>query len=65
MVKLLHADTGKHRSTVNIEKAARVTVKEDGTFCFVNYRQSPLDQPPAAEEVEVLPTMPPEANEAA
>ena len=32
-----------------------MTVKEDGTPRFVKYRQTPLDQPPAAEEVEVLP----------
>jgi len=58
MVKLLDADTGKHRSTLNIEKAAKVTVREDRARgpCFTKWRPMPETlhergegQPPAGE----------------
>jgi hypothetical protein len=48
-VRVLDTNTGKHRSTVDIEKAALVTVKEDGTPRFAKYKQAPLDRSPAGE----------------
>jgi hypothetical protein len=52
MVKLLDADTGKHRSTVNIEKAAKLRTYEDSRGCgFEQWKPyQPLDvSPPAGE----------------
>jgi hypothetical protein len=48
MVKMLDADTGKHRSTVNIEKAARVVTKE-GPLRFETYGEAIPDRSPAGE----------------
>ena len=60
------ANTGKHRSTVDIEKAAKVRTEErpHGPR-FVKYQQAVVDRPPAGEEPLVLPTLPPSADEAA
>jgi hypothetical protein len=56
MVKVLDANTGKHRTTVNIEKAAKLrTVEAPHGPVFVNHR--PLDQPYAGEDDLVVPTM--------
>ena len=51
------ANTGKHRSTVDIEKAAKVWTEErpHGPR-FVKYQQAVVDRPPAGEEPLVLPT---------
>ena len=49
-VKVIDEITGAHRSTVNIEKAARLSVKE-GPLRFVPYESRP-ERSPAAEDDE-------------
>jgi hypothetical protein len=51
-VKVIDADTGKHRSTVNIEKAAKVTAEEGPSGPrFVKYRHQTVgDRSPIREE---------------
>jgi len=71
---LVDAHTGRARSIINIENAAKLTVREnerDGPR-FVKWEPMPEDatesfrvRRPAAEDELVLPTIPPEANEAA
>jgi hypothetical protein len=59
-VMVLDANTGKHRSTVDIEKAAKVSAVE--SLCgpkFVKWR--PLERPYAGEDDLVVPTIPDEA----
>jgi hypothetical protein len=62
-VKVIDANTGKHRTTVNIEKAAKLrTVEAPHGPIFVKH--SPLNQPYAGEDDLVLPTMPGDDDEA-
>jgi hypothetical protein len=64
---MLDANTGKPRTTIDIERAAKLYVSEESRdgLCIRKSRGSPDSTPPAAEDKAVLPTMPPEANEAA
>jgi hypothetical protein len=62
-VTMLDAKTGKLRTTIDIEKAAKLTVKE-GPLRFAPYESMP-ERAPAAQDEVILVTMPPEANEAA
>jgi hypothetical protein len=71
---MLDANTGKSRTIINIEKAAKLTVREDRRQgpCFVKWQPMPENaferddgRSLTAEEDAALPTMPPEANEAA
>jgi hypothetical protein len=73
-VTMLDASTGVPRTTVDIERAAKVTVEENSRFGprFVKWKPYPemahrtsAERSPTAEDELVLPTMPPEANEAA
>jgi hypothetical protein len=57
MVKVLDANTGKHRTTVNIEKTAKLrTVEAPHGPVFVKHR--PLDQSYTGEDDLVVPTLP-------
>jgi hypothetical protein len=58
-VMVLDADTGKHRTTVNIEKAAKLRT-EEGPYGprFVRFRETVVERPYAGEEDLVLPTLP-------
>ena len=63
MVMVMDANTKKHRTTIDIEKAAKLRVAEAAYGpVFVKYR--PLDQPYAGEEDLVLLTIPGDDNEA-
>jgi hypothetical protein len=64
MVKVFDANTGKHRTTVNIEKAAKLRVKE-GPLRFGSYEETLPEQPYTGEEDLIVPTCPSDANEAA
>jgi hypothetical protein len=73
-VTMLDANTGKPRTVIDIERAAKLTVEENRRFGprFVKWKPYPemphrtsAERSPAAEDDLVLPTMPPEANEAA
>jgi len=66
-VTMLDANTGKPRTTIDIAKAAELCVSEESRdgLRIRKYRGSPDSTPPAAEDEAVLPTMPPQANEAA
>jgi len=73
-VTMLDAITGKLRTVVDIERAARLTVEENRRFGprFVKWKPYPemahrtsAERSPTAEDDLALPTMPPEANEAA
>ena len=66
-VTMLDANTGKPRTVVDIEKTAKLCVSEESRdgLRIRKYRGSPDSTPPTAEDEVVLPTMPPEANEAA
>ncbi len=70
----LDADTGKERFTCDIEKTAKLTIEENNRNGprLVKWRPMPETahqrsggSPPMGEDCIVLPTMPPEANEAA
>jgi hypothetical protein len=60
-VMVLDANTHKHRTTVNIEKAAKLSAS--GGY-FVEYRQKPRKRPSSPEDDLVVPTMPGEEDEA-
>jgi hypothetical protein len=73
-VTMLDANTGKPRTVIDIERAAKLAVEENRRFGprFVKWKPYPemphrtsAERSPAAEDDLVLPTMPPEANEAA
>ena len=59
---MLDANTGKPRTIIDMEKAAKLTVRE-GPLRFE--KLSIPDGSLSAEDGMVVPTMPPEANEAA
>ena len=60
---MVDANTGSPRTVIDIERAAKLTVKE-GPLRFAPYESRP-ERAPAAEDDVVLVTIPPEANEAA
>jgi hypothetical protein len=60
---MVEANTGKPRTIIDIERAAKLTVKE-GALRFVPYESRP-ERAPTAKDDLALPTIPPEANEAA
>src|SRR6476620_5097118 len=66
-VTMLDANTGKPRTVVDIEKAVKLCVSEESRdgLRIRKYRGSPDSTPPEAEDEAVLPTMPPQTNEAA
>ena len=66
-VTMLDAKTGKPRTVIDIAKAAELCVSEESRdgLRIRKYRGSPDSTPPTAEDEAVLPTMPPQANEAA
>jgi hypothetical protein len=66
-VTMLDANTGKPRTIIDIEKAAKLTMSEESRDGLRRrkYRESPASDSQAAEADIVLPTIPPEANEAA
>jgi hypothetical protein len=53
MVKAIDANTHKHRTTVNIEKAAKLTVQGGR---FVPFKERRLDRPYTAEDDLVVST---------
>jgi hypothetical protein len=66
-VKMIDADTGRHRTTVNIEKAANLTVEESARVGprLRTWRPYPktahqlcAEASPTAEDALVLPTLP-------
>ena len=64
---MLDANTVKPRTIIDIEKAAHLTMIEESRDGLRRRkcRQSPDRDSQAAEDDIVLPTIPPEANEAA
>jgi hypothetical protein len=73
-VTMLDAKTGKPRTIIDIERAAKMTVEENRRFGprFVKWRSYPetahqtsAERSPTAEDEIIVPTMSPEANEAA
>jgi hypothetical protein len=64
---MVDANTGKPRTIIDIERAAKLTVSEESRdgLRIRKYRGSPDSTPPTAEDEVVLVTIPPEANEAA
>ena len=64
---MLDANTGKPRTVVDIAKVAKLCASEESRdgLRIRKYRGSPDSTPPTAEDEAVLPTMPPQANEAA
>jgi hypothetical protein len=58
-VMVMDASTGKHRTTVNIEAAAKLRT-EEGPYGprFVRFRETVVERPHTGEEDLVLPTMP-------
>jgi hypothetical protein len=49
-VKVLDANTGKHRSTVNIETASKVRSEIGHSLRFAKYRETSVAPPPAGED---------------
>ena len=73
-VTMLDANTGKPRTVIDIERAAKLTVEENRRFGprFAKWKPYPemahrtsAERSPTTEDDIVLPTIPPEANEAA
>ena len=66
-VTMLDAKTGKPRTVIDIAKAAELCVSEESRDGLRRRkcRQSPDSSSSTTEDDIVLPTMPPEANEAA
>jgi hypothetical protein len=66
-VTMLDANTGKPRTIIDIERAAHLTMSEESRDGLRRRkcRQSPDSSSSTTEDDIVLPTMPPEANEAA
>jgi hypothetical protein len=66
-VTMLDADTGKPRTIIDIEKAAKLIVSEESRdgFRARRYRESPDSGAHMPEDEVVLVIMPPKANEAA
>ena len=64
---MLDANTGKPRTVVDIAKVAKLCASEESRdgLRIRKYRGSPDSTPLTAEDEAVLPTMPPQANEAA
>ena len=64
---MLDAKTGKSRTVIDIEKALQLTVSEESRdgLRIRAYRESADNSSSTTEDDIVLPTMPPEANEAA
>jgi len=58
-VMVMDTNTGQHRTTVNIEVAAKLRT-EEGPYGprFVRFRETVVERPHAGEEDLVLPTMP-------
>src|SRR5262245_812515 len=61
---MLDGETGVPRSIINIEKAAKLTVKEGRHGPYFAKLTAP-DRAPTAGEAEVVPTLPPDDTEAA
>jgi hypothetical protein len=61
------ANTGKPRTLIDIEKAAKLTVSEESRdgLRVRKYRESPDSGAQMPEDEILVPTMPPEVNEAA
>ena len=73
-VTMLDARTGKPRTVIDIERAAKVTVEENSGYGPRVRKWKPMPDiarqlcdgsPPTAEDDLALPTLPPEADEAA
>ncbi len=66
-VKVLDAETRKHRTTVDIEKAAPLTVSEEnrGGLRIRKYCENPDIRPQTGEEPLAVPTLPVDSSEAA
>jgi hypothetical protein len=58
-VMVMDANTGKHRSTVNIEKAAKLRTVETGTYPRFRRVETYAESPPVGEDdYLVVPTLP-------
>jgi hypothetical protein len=57
-VRVMDANTHGHRSTVDIEKAAKVRAVETGTYPRFRKAETCAESPPAGEDDLVVPTMP-------
>ena len=66
-VTMLDANTGKPALSSTSRRLAKLCASEESRdgLRIRKYRGSPDSTPPTAEDEAVLPTMPPEANEAA
>ena len=58
MVKVLDANTKRRRTTVNIEKAAKLRTVESATYPRSRKAEACAESPPAGEDDLVVPTMP-------
>jgi hypothetical protein len=63
-VMVLDASTGRHRTTVNIEIAAKLRVVETGTYPRFHKAEACAETPYTGEDDLVLPTMPGDSDKA-
>jgi hypothetical protein len=64
MVMVMDANTGKHRTTVNIEAAAKLRTVESGSCPRFRKVEACAESPPTGEDDLILPTMPADSDEA-
>ena len=64
MVMVMDANTGKHRSTIDVKKAAKLRTVELGTYPRFRKVEACAGTPYTGENDLVVPTMPGDSNKA-